>query len=105
MGGVTQIPVYEQVCVKTEERLVGYRDPTDAELTFDEQFSSGVPSTFTIEDALDYSITGVAVPGVYVPPRPHYPVDDPIPTPIPGAILLFGTVIGMYIIAKFARRP
>ena len=104
MGGVTQVPIYEDVCIKTEQRLVGYRDLTSGELALEEKFSSGVPSTFGVEYALDYYIPALVVPGAYVPPRPHYPLDPPMPTPIPGALLLFGTVFAMYAIFKWTRR-
>lgn len=105
MSSVTQIPVYKTVCIATEERVVGYRDLTPEEALQEELFSSNVPD-ITADYGLDEQIlvetfTPPTMPGTYVPvPRP---VIDPLPTPLPGAALLFSSVFLIYVLSRIGK--
>lgn len=106
MSALTQIPVYEEVCVQTEVRVTGYRDPFDSEALAEEQFSSGVPSF-----GFDYEVAAANLryanrqpPGYVVSLPPDTDTYEPSPVPIPGAIFLFGVVAVMYAIFQAVRK-
>lgn len=104
MSALTQVPIIEHVCVATEARVVGYRDPTTGEIADEEAFSSGVPSVIgpTLDLALYTAPPGWQPPGFIsgggVPPLPA-------PIPIPGAgFLLLGAIALAYFARKVIRR-
>lgn len=106
MSATTQLPVYGEVCVKTEQQVIGYRDLTNDELSLEEMFSSNVPTTFG--DSLDENFTGIigpnTLPGVVigVPNGPEY--TPPSPVPIPGSIWLFAAALACYLMVKGWRK-
>ena len=99
MSVTTQVPVYETVCVRTEEQLVGYRDPTSNELMMEEQFSSNVPSTFGYEGVpvpIDpYILPGYVAPPLN-PPETHIP-ELPVP---PGFLILLTGLFALWLAVK-----
>lgn len=109
MSATTQIPVYEEVCVKTEQKLVGYRDPTDAESLIEEAFSSGVPSYgFSYEQALaNLYDPSYHPPGIVIVPPHGTPYTPPAEVAIPGAIWLFAGALALFMHLKDrkAKRP
>ena len=91
MSFVTQTPIVEQVCVKTEARITGYRDITGDEAAKEQALSSGVPSATTLDDALSMGIINndhVPTPGYALGSNPPYIPDAP-PVPLPAAAFLF----------------
>lgn len=105
MSVSSQIPVYEQVCVKTEEKLVGYRDLTDNEIEAEELFSSGIPSEFGV--SLDDNFTAIPftpnLPGIVVsnPPGTDY---EPPAVPLPAAFWLFAGAIAALSVFQRMRK-
>lgn len=107
MSATTQIPVYEDVCVKTEQKIIGYRDLTDSEIEAEEMFSSGVPTEFGVGLSLDDRFTAVTwqPPGVVIAnPPPGGGYTPPTEVPIPAAIFLFGVAAAMYAITRTVWR-
>ena len=107
MGGVTvtesSVPVWEEVCVATERRIVGFTDAPSV-VEEDTSFSSGVPSAIVpvLDTALYSYPPGYVVvnpPGGdgYVPP-------DPSEIPLPAAGFLFiGVVAIIYAVRNILR--
>lgn len=106
MSTLTQVPVYEEVCVQTELRVTGYRDPLETEVIVEEQFSSGVPSFgFDYDNAIaNLHDVNYTPPGYVTSPPSGAPPYEPSPVPIPGAIFLFGLVAAMYAVVKVVRK-
>lgn len=101
MSTVTQVPIIEQVCVRTEPRIVGYRDAGDAQLAAEEAFSSGVPVTGvdpTQYDGLFVRGT-VQVSDIFAPPVVPEPVDA-----VPLAPAAYFLLAGLGLWFAFTRR-
>lgn len=99
MSTTTQLPVYEEVCVKTEQKLVGYRDLTMNEIMEEEAFSSNVPSTVggTLKDTFTTIPFTPGTPGIVVLPSNPAPYEPPA-IPIPGAIFLFAGALAVWFV-------
>ena len=100
MSTEDRVPVYETVCTKTEEKLVGFREPTDDEFAALEEYSSGVPEIVgPVFDREAYLPQG-PIPSVLIAP----PVDVVKPVPIPMSAQLFALVIIAVFLFGLARK-
>ena len=109
MSTETQLPVYETVCVKTEERLVGFRDQTTAEQLAEEAFTSGVPTTYgTVQEVLTGLKPPLVVGGTLAPPVLPLPPGDvrtALETAAPAAwFLMAGALFAGYAIKRRRRK-
>jgi hypothetical protein len=102
MSSTTQIPVYGDVCVKTEQKIIGYRDLTAGELAEEEAFSSGVPTEFGVGLDFDDQVTAVTwqPPGAVIANPPGGDYEPPQPVLLPAAIWLFAGALALWMHLK-----
>lgn len=97
------VPIIETVCVQTEERVIGYREPDDREWAEIEAFSSGIPAPLTGAESFPVSAMPQFLPsGVLIPsPRVDSPAGEPPAIDAPSAVGLIATgAIALFLLIK-----